>query len=210
MDEAVVAEVSRWSEPLSSTDVPSDDEDLARRAQAGCTASFEELARRYQVPLRHFLQRWASPEDAEDLAQDTLLRAYRNLHRYRPSRRFATWLFTIARRLSINQGRRRRPTAASDLLKEIEHDSPEPGELVAREEGRQRLWDLAARVLSEAQMTATWLYYVEEMSLGQIARVLGCSHVAAKVTLFRARKRLLRILARLDPDGSGSDLDLPT
>jgi len=199
--------VSRSSEPLGSTDVPWDDEELARRAQAGCVASFEELARRFQVPLVHFLRRWASREDAEDLAQDTLLRAYRNLHRYRPSWRFATWLFTIARRLSINQARRRRPMAASDALDEVEHDAPEPADAVAREESRQRLWSLAASALSKPQMTATWLHYVEGMPLGQIARVLGCSQVAAKVTLFRARKRLLRVVPRLDGAGPGEDRD---
>ena len=195
--------MSRCDEPLGSADVPWGNEELARRAQAGCTASYEELARRFQVPLVHFLERWGSREDAEDLAQDTLLRAFRNLHRYRPSWPFATWLFTIARRLRINQRRRRRPTAASDLLDEVEHNAPEPAELAAQKENRQRLWALAAGVLSEPQMTATWLHYVEEMPLAEIARVLGRSQVAAKVTLYRARKRLLRTMRRLDPEDYG-------
>lgn len=180
-----------------------DDEGLARRALAGCTASFEELAKRYQVPLVHFLGRWASREDAEDLVQDTLLRAYRNLHRYRPGCPFAAWLFTIARRLSINHQRRRRPTGECKVVERIEQEGPGPGEVVATEESRQRLWDVAASVLSEPQMTATWLYYVEEMSIAQIARVLRCSQTAAKVTLFRARKRLLPVLENLEARGSG-------
>lgn len=182
-----------------------DDEALARRARAGCTASFEELARRYQVPLVHFLGRWASREDAEDLVQDTLLRAYRNLHRFRPGGSFAAWLFTIARRLSINHQRRRRPARECKALEQIEQKGPEPGEVVAGEESRQRLWDVAAGALSEPQMTATWLYYVEEMSVGQIARVLRCSQAAAKVTLFRARKRLLPVLESLEARGSKED-----
>ncbi len=180
-----------------------DDEGLARQAQSGCNASFEELAKRYQVPLVHFLGRWASREDAEDLAQDTLLRAYRNLHRYRPARPFAPWLFTIARRLSINHQRRRRPTGECEVVDRIEQEGPEPGDVVAREESRRRLWDTAAGVLSEPQMTATWLYYVEEMSVKQIARVLRCSRTAAKVTLFRARKRLLPVLENLEARDSG-------
>ncbi len=191
--------MSRCDEPRGSADVPWDDEELARRAQSGCAASFEELARRFQVPLVHFLQRWGSREDAEDLAQDTLLRAFRNLHRYRPSWPFATWLFTIARRLSINHRRRRRPAPAGDALDDLEHSGPQPAELVARAESRRRLWALAADVLSEPQMTATWLHYVEEMPLAEVARVLGRSQVAAKVTLHRARKRLLRALRRIEP-----------
>ena len=79
--------------PSGPTAKAPSDEELARCAQEGCTASFEELVRRFQVPLLHFLRRWTTTEEAEDLVQDTFLRAYRNLHRYRPTARLATWLF---------------------------------------------------------------------------------------------------------------------
>ena len=169
-------------------------EELARRAQEGCTASFEELVRRFQVPLLHFLCRWTSTEEAEDLVQDTFVRAYRNLHRYRPTARLATWLFTIARRLSINRQRKRRPVADSDALEFVEADSLPPGQIVADRESRQRLWDLADEVLSEQQRTALWLYYVEDMSVGEVARVVGHSRGAVKTMLFRARRKLLAVL----------------
>jgi RNA polymerase sigma-70 factor (ECF subfamily) len=201
VDQTIEAEVSKPSAAPGSTALPPSDEELARRAQGGCAASLDELVRRFQVPLLHFLLRWTSRDDAEDLVQDTLVRAYRNLHRYRPSRRFATWLFTIARRLSINQKRRRRPAADSGALESVADQTPGPGEVVAEQESRQCLWKLAAEVLTEPQMTATWLYYVEEMSVRQIARVLGRSHVAAKLTLFRARKKLLSMQRELDPAG---------
>jgi RNA polymerase sigma-70 factor (ECF subfamily) len=186
-----------------ATVVPPSDEELAGRAQQGCAASFEELVRRFQVPLLQFLQRWATREDAEDLVQDTLVRAYRNLHRYRPSWRFATWLFTIARRLSMNQRRRRRPKAGYEAWEAVEDDRPRPGQCVAEEESRQRLWNLAAEVLTEPQMAATWLYYVEDMPVKQVARVLGRSQIAAKATLFRARKKLSAILQEREPGATG-------
>ena len=187
--------------PLDSTAAPPTDEQLVSRAQQGCSASFEELVRRYQVPLLQFLRRWATHEDAEDLVQDALVRAYRNLHRYRPSWRFSTWLFTIARRLSMNLGRRRVPRADCEVAETVVDDAPLPGELVAEEENRQCLWSRAAEVLTEPQMTATWLHYVEDMSVKQIARVLGRSQIAAKAMLFRARKKLLPILQELEPNG---------
>jgi len=189
--------------PCEAIVVPPSDEELAGRAQQGCSASFEELVRRFQVPLLQFLQRWAAREDAEDLVQDTLIRAYQNLRRYRPSWRFATWLFTIARRLSMNQRRRSRPKAGGELLDAVEDNRPRPGQLVADEESRQRLWDLAAEVLTEPQMTATWLYYVEDLPVKQVARVLGRSQIAAKATLFRARKKLSAILHELEPGTTG-------
>jgi RNA polymerase sigma-70 factor (ECF subfamily) len=209
VDEATKAETGGLSTPHDATIVPPSDEELARRAQRGCSASFEELVRRFQVPLLQFLRRWAAHEDAEDLVQDTLVRAYQNLHRYRPSWRFATWLFTIARRLSINQQRRKRLKAAYGVLETIEDHGPRPGQLVAEEESRRQLWNLAAEVLTEPQMAATWLYYVEEMSLKQIARVLGRSQVSAKAALFRARKRLSVILREPQPDNPVKNSDTP-
>jgi RNA polymerase sigma-70 factor (ECF subfamily) len=223
--EATEAEAGGLSMPGDSTagpplggpqDCPRDgrpsDEELACRAQRGCSASFEELVRRFQVPLLQFLLHFAAREDAEDLVQDTLLRAYQNLHRYRPSWRFATWLFTIARRLRVNYLRRKRPKADCELLETAEDREPPPGQRMAQEESRQRLWDLAAEVLTEPQMTATWLYYVEDVSVRQIARVLGRSQMAAKATLFRARKKLSAILQKLEsasPD-SGRDRSMNT
>ena len=59
------------------------DEDLALRAQQGCADAFEELVRRYQVPLVRFLRRLGNGAEAEDLTQDTFVRAYENMHRYR-------------------------------------------------------------------------------------------------------------------------------
>jgi len=176
------------------------DEDLALRAQRGCPDSFEELVRRFQVPLVHFLRQRAGTEEAEDLAQDTLLRAYENLHRYRPAWKFGTWLFTIARRLNLNRMRRREPATDSDALSEVESPVASPAAIVAEEENRQRLWETAAAVLSEPQITALWLYYVEEMAVKEIARVVGRSRVAVKTMLFRSRKKLLPMLDELQND----------
>ena len=61
-----------------------DDQTLALRAQKGCIDSFEELLRRHQVPLLHYLKRFANETEAEDILQETFIRAYRNLDRYRP------------------------------------------------------------------------------------------------------------------------------
>ena len=92
------------------------DEQLACDAQAGCRASFNELARRFQSRLLHFLQyRTWSLELAEDLVQETFLQVYRSLHTYRRQWRFSTWLFTIAARLASRHRRAElvHPTAVS-------------------------------------------------------------------------------------------------
>jgi len=168
--------------------VPPDDQQLAREAQQGSVAGFEEIVRRYQVPLLHFLRnRTRSTADAEDLLQDTFLRAYENLHRYRPSYRFSTWLFTIAHRIGLNAQRKRRLPAAPDGVESLSDGRYEPEAAAIEKEQRGRLWDLAATTLSDPKMTALWLHYVEQMPIAEIAKVLNRSRVATKTMLFRAR-----------------------
>lgn len=187
--------------PRKQTTVRESDEDLARRAQQGCSASFEELVRRFQVPLLRFLRQRTNDEDAEDLVQDTFVRAYQQLHRYRTSWRFSTWVFTIARRLGINQQRRRRPAADTETIESVPADTPPPSQLAAEKDDRRHLWDVAAERLSEPQLTTVWLYYVEEMPVKEIARVQGRSRVSVKTMLFRARAKLLPALQDREPNG---------
>ncbi|HLA84414.1 MAG TPA: sigma-70 family RNA polymerase sigma factor [Thermoguttaceae bacterium] len=180
-------------EPGNSIAERPTDEELARRARAGCRGSFEELVRRFQVPLVHFLRRWTTVEEAEDLTQETLLRAYENLHRYRSRWKFRTWLFTIARRLCLNLNRRRRPMSGSDLLQTLA-STDEPGDAAAADDNRRRLWETAGGALAEREFTAMWLYYAEEMPVKEIAHVVGRSATAVKTMLFRSRKKLAVVL----------------
>jgi RNA polymerase sigma-70 factor (ECF subfamily) len=179
--------------------VPSDEE-LACRAQGGCVDSFEQLMRRFQTPVLALLRRRGPSADAEDLLQETFVRAYTNLHRYRPRWRFATWLFTIARRVSINHNRRARPTVDDDALRSAESPAPGPLETIVAEEDRRTLWGAAAALLRREEFTAVWLYYVEEMPTREIAVVLERSWVSVKTMLFRARKKLRTLLQELDFD----------
>jgi RNA polymerase sigma-70 factor (ECF subfamily) len=185
--------------PASTSASPSDEE-LALRARAGCRTSFEQLVRRYQVPLVHFLRRWTTIEEAEDLTQDTVLRAYENLHRYRPAWKFGTWLFTIARRLCLNRRRRWRPAGGAEPLPSLVASSQPADEVADAESGRQ-LWATAAKVLTERERTTLWLYYTEDMPVAEIARVVGRSASAVKTMLFRSRKKLAKAI---DPHEAAS------
>ena len=100
------------------------DEQLACRAQAGCAAALEALVRRYDAPLKRYLRRRLGAHDAEDVAQETLLKAMRNLHRYDPGRPFSAWLYTIAMRLAISLLRGRREGLVESIEKAAEDDLP--------------------------------------------------------------------------------------
>ena len=177
------------------------DEQLAGRARAGCRHSFGELARRFQVRLLRFLQRRVrSTADAEDLLQETFVRAYQRLERYDETRPFGTWLFTIAHRLAVSHHRRslaiqRATEGFIERDRAADRSDTDPSRRMADDENRQRFWDTAADVLSQEQLSATWLFYVEQMPAPQIAEVMGRSWVSVKTILFRARRKLAPLLA---------------
>src|SRR5262250_791886 len=90
-------------------------EELAVRAREGSRVSFDELVVRYRPGLVAFLaRRLARAEDAEDVAQETFLRAYDHLDRYDPSRPFSTWLFTIGKNVAANHATARSRRDARD------------------------------------------------------------------------------------------------
>lgn len=167
------------------------DEELARRSQAGSLVAFEELVFRYESRIYRFVANSCGNEtDVREVTQDTFVRAFQAIAQFDSQRGFAPWLFTIARRKCIDRHRAARP-AADELLPDLpDHD--DPAELMARQEERQNLWQLAGRLLPEAQFQAIWLRYAEDMNLAEIAQVLRKTQTHVKVLLFRARQTLGR------------------
>ncbi|MHC4461454.1 MAG: RNA polymerase sigma factor [Planctomycetota bacterium] len=177
-------------------------EELAHQAQQGCEASFTALAERYRVRLFHFLHhKTGSVQDAEDLVQDTFVKAYKNIHRYSNSWKFSTWLFTIARRLASSHYRSLR---RSQSVSEVESGSLEPEEMATQEEARQSLWAMA-RGLSKNQYQALRLRYAEDMSIKEIAQVLRKSQVNVKVILYRARINMAERLRNTAVEDEAAD-----
>jgi len=165
-------------------------EELALRSQRGCQDSFTELVERYGTRLYQFLHnKTDNVQDAEDLVQDTFVKAYRNIHRYRTSWKFSTWLFTIGARLASSRNRSlyRQQSAA-----EVESGPPlaeRPADAAIQQETQEGLW-AAAKSLSRNQYEALRLRYAEDMSIKEIARVMRKTQVGAKVLLYRARMNL--------------------
>ncbi len=166
------------------------DEALACGARAGSMASFEELVRRYQVPLLRFLQRRGPrPSEAEDVLQDTFLKAFKSLGQYREQFRFKTWLFTIAYRLAVSAMRADHRTGSIvDSSLPVDMNGPDARSI--RRETHEAVWDLARRVLTEEQCAVLWLHYVEETSPRDIAVVTGRSWVWVRTALHRSRKKM--------------------
>ncbi len=182
----------------------SDDADLVGRAREGCAASVAALAARHQAAVvdyasRLLARRRGCRADAEDVAQESLVRALGRLERHDPGLSFSGWLFTIARRTCLNHlraARRRSAREAAHGVRLATAPHEEPWAVAATREETARLWAVAARDLPERQFSALWLRTVEDLPVADIARVLGRPPATVKVLLFRARQRLA---ATLDP-----------
>ena len=174
--------------------------ELVRRAQDGCADSFTELSRRFRPRLLHLLERRMEGglADAEDVAQEALARAFARLEQFDARYRFSTWLYTIAIRLAADhaRGRRRRlqrVVVDMDACTQAESCRAMPTE-PADEAGN--VWRIAKGVLNDAQFTALWLRYGEDLSPGEVAQVMRRSRVGVRVLLHRARARVAAELAR--------------
>ncbi len=173
------------------------DEELARQARAGSLASFEELVCRYESRLFGFLFRCCrNPDDARELTQTAFIAAHRALDQYRPDRPFGAWLYTIARRKLIDHLRAARPTVPLEEAGE-DPDAADPSALMIERERRRDLWARIQDLLAPGQFQALWLHYQEDLSVREIARVLGRSETSVKVLMFRGRQALLKASASL-------------
>jgi RNA polymerase sigma-70 factor (ECF subfamily) len=166
------------------------DEELAREARAGSGRSFEELARRYKRRLFAYLRsKVGSDQDAEDMVQDTFLKLYRNIGSYDPAYRFTTWLYTSANRLAIDAHRKKAVVITRIDVEDL-GGYQEPAPATAAEAGASGLWN-AARGLGETRFQVLWLRYGEDMSIEEIAAVIGRTRLAVRVLLHRARAALI-------------------
>lgn len=178
-----------------------DERDLIRRARAGSLPAFDQVMRLYEHRVLGFLlRRCASRQDAEDLVQETFLRAWQRLHLYDERWAFSTWLLTVAARLCATHHRRRRDPRAAAPAADLAATDTAPDEAVALREAGQHVWRLADQVLTEEQRIALWLRYADDMPIKDIARVLGRTSVATRVLLFRARAALAAHMPETDAE----------
>lgn len=177
------------------------------RLKAGDDLALNELMGRWQTPLVAFILRYTGDSsDALDLAQETFARVYDSRHRYHPSAKFSTWLFTIAANLCRNHARwrDRHPTISLHGSGEeddgsLESTMPAPGDTPADSAERN---DLASAVREHIQglphdlKTVVLLFVYQDLGYEEIARTLGCTAKAVETRLYRARQLLRASLSR--------------
>ena len=195
--------------PEPETVPESSDEDLACQVQAGDVGAFDQLVSRYEGKLYQFLRlKTADPRDAEELTQSTFVTAYRKINLYKSKHLFATWLFTIARRLTIDHYRRNKNRPCANALPEesaasLLVDDRDPSDEVAESENHAVLWASVREILNDNQFTAMWLKYEQDLTVAEIATTMKKTKTHIKVMLHRARQSLISQLPSRDPSGTG-------
>ena len=178
---------------------------LVRKAQAGDRLAFEELVRRYDRDvLRLALNLVQRPEEARDVYQESFLRVYKNLHRFRFECSFYTWLYRIVTNVGLDHLRRRTsrredqaPVAEDsegstrdffDRQPELRPASNPERQLLGAELGQQI--QSAMRRLSPRERMVFEMKHHQGMRLRAIGDLLGTSEETVKNTLFRATRKL--------------------
>jgi RNA polymerase sigma-70 factor (ECF subfamily) len=188
--------------PSRSTGRPEDEGSLLARCRAGDTRAFEVLVQRYQDRAYGLaLRLLRSAPDAEEVAQDAFVRAWRSLADFRGDSSFSTWLYRIVWRRSIDRAAtlRTRRKREEPLEAPVGHEPRRSEVAVAVEEAPMGSdvseWMRLTEVLSEPQQAVVTLFYYEDMALKDVARALEMPEGTVKTHLSRARAALRTKLA---------------
>jgi RNA polymerase sigma-70 factor (ECF subfamily) len=203
------ASLAAWN-PTSSSVVTSEpdtpESDLVARSRAGNVAAFGQLYHRYENPVyRYAYHLLEDADDADDVRQETFVRAYQALARFRGEASFKTYLLTICSNLCRDRQRtrQRRPereyglTVPETSTHHAAFSGSENPLLLLERAAAAETVRIALRRLPPASREILLLRHAEELSIEEIAIILGCSRVNAPVRLFRARRQFKEIFLSL-------------
>ena len=179
------------------------DQALVEAAQAGDSDAVSALVRRYQARIFNFsMALTANAADAEDLAQETIIRAFRGLHRFRGDSSFKNWLYRIATNAAhTRRGKQLRRAAVWEARVEsdevTERHLASTAESVEQRAIRRQAIDRALAALPPDQRAAVVLHDVEGLEYREIGDVLEIPIGTVMSRIFRARRRLRPLLAGL-------------
>ncbi|SFQ97836.1 sigma-70 family RNA polymerase sigma factor [Desulfoscipio geothermicus] len=179
---------------------------LVKRSQKGDTGAFEQLVTMYQDRIYALsYQLTGNYADAQDLAQNVFIRAYRALPGFRNEADFGTWLHRIAVNLSINEKRRKKPDVSLDnpvqtdegeMPRLVASNGDSPEEAYEKKEFsnmvREALWEL-----SEEHRAVLVLREMQGYSYDEIAQMLDCTLGTVKSRINRARQALKKQIVRI-------------
>lgn len=176
---------------------------MVTQVKKGDQEAFEGIVDLFKDKIyRHCFRMVGNGHEAEDLAQETFLRAYRNISKYNSEYKFSTWIFRIATNLCIDRLRKKKPdyyldaevpgTDGATMYSQLSSEEPLPEEVVTENEE----WnELQAEImkLPEKYRTAILLKYVEDLSLEEISKIMDIPVPTVKTRIHRGREALKKV-----------------
>lgn len=192
------------------------DEMLMLAYRAGDVRAFERLVARHEKPVWNFIRRFVrDPTTAEDLLQEVFLRVVKSADEWRGSAKFSTWLYTIARNLTVDHARRavhrdatsldgpERAGADATLHDRIASTAPTADSVASDRQARVRIDDAIAALPAD-QREVFLMREVMEMPFAEIAAAVGASEPTVKSRMRYALEKLRAALVELAGDLPGA------
>lgn len=184
---------------------PASDEDVVARVRGGDRDAFGILVARHERRVHATVLSFVRDlDDAQDVVQETFVKAYQGIDGFRGGSRFTTWLYRIAVNSSKDWLRRRTLSATLSLddewLREIGFEpvatdlGGDPAEAAERSEMRRAV-RTAVDALPEMQRISVMLHYMEGLPHQEVAEILGCHPISSRTNVCRGRKHLRELLS---------------
>lgn len=164
----------------------------------GNTNAFSVLVERYQTLVYTVVYRMVkNKEQAEEISQDTFVKAFTSLAKFRGESKFSSWLYTIAYRKSLDSIKASKRIVRSEIIEEIgegEIGSVNDALACLQDQERKKIISDSILKLPEEEAAIITLYYFEEKSVKEIVEIVGLTADNVKIKLYRSRKKLYSIL----------------
>jgi len=171
---------------------------IIERIQKGDTNAFSYLVTKYQdVVFSIALKVLKNRDEAEEVAQETFIKAFRSISSFRGKSKFSTWLFSIAYNTCITNVRKKKFSTTSIDQVPLSEEEEDWDDFGFTEEEKSKMLEMSLKKLPEDDYTLVILYYYEEQSIEDISHIVGLSESNVKVKLHRARKKLHSIMSDL-------------
>ncbi|TMM29406.1 sigma-70 family RNA polymerase sigma factor [Polaribacter aestuariivivens] len=174
------------------------DQLIINKVLKGNTNAFSELINTYKdLVFSLAIKMTKNREEAEEISQDTFVKAYKNLSKFKGDSKFSTWLYRITYHTCLDALKKNKKHTNSFELNEITlnliQTTDNALQTLERKE-RTKIMDKCLLQLPEEERSILWLFYYKELSLKEIIEVTSLSEANIKVKLHRGRKKLLTIV----------------
>lgn len=177
---------------------PNTDQHYIAQIRSGNANAYAALVSKYKdMTFTLALRMVGNREDAEEVAQDTFVKAYKALDSFKGTSKFSTWLYRIVYNTSLDYIKKQKRVVLSEHIDEVNEadiGSMQNALTYIEEKEKKEMIEKALLQVPEDERVLLTLFYFEELSLKEISEIVNISYDNVKIKLYRSRKKLFHIL----------------